>query len=162
MTKHSSTQRLFTTNIYLKYTHQWVIIYYKEVKCRDLKISMRNKNISSSYLSSVFWNVWKLLRIFWSAMCRAPQITPSIESGLSACTLSDICLSNQPVSILFSPKMSVSMILTKYSTVVRKSPRIDNSFKAITMFLQIKHIYLLSHSLLINSLPGPFWMAMEI
>ena len=54
---------------------------------------------------------------------------------MPTCTFSAISLSSQPVSILFNWKLSVSSSLIRYSTVVRKSPRIDSSFKATTMFL---------------------------
>lgn len=55
--------------------------------------------------------------------------------GAHTCTFSAISLSSQPVSILFNWKLSVSSSLMRYSTVVRKSPRIDSSFNATTIFL---------------------------
>lgn len=54
---------------------------------------------------------------------------------IHTCTFSAISLSSQPVSILFNWKLSVSSSLIRYSTVVRKSPRIDSSFNATTIFL---------------------------
>ena len=89
----------------------------------------------SPYLSNDDWKSWKACCIFWSAICNAPQITPNIVFGFSACTFSAINLSSQPVDILLFWNSSVSRSLIKYSTVVLKSPRIESSFKAITMFL---------------------------
>ena len=59
------------------------------------------------------------------------------ELGLT-CTLSEIRKSNQPVSILFFTNFSCSRSLMRYSTVVRKSPRMEISFRARTMFLENK------------------------
>ena len=68
--------------------------------------------------------------------CKNPIPEAICVSGeIHTCTFSAISLSSQPVSILFSWKLSVSSNLIRYSTVVRKSPRIDSSFKATTMFL---------------------------
>lgn len=58
-----------------------------------------------------------------------------LKRRIHTCTFSAISLSSQPVSILFNWKLSVSSSLIRYSTVVRKSPRIDSSFNATTIFL---------------------------
>lgn len=50
-------------------------------------------------------------------------------------TLSAMSVSSQPVSSSFSWKLLVSSSFIRYSTVVLKSPRIDNSFNATTKFL---------------------------
>lgn len=49
--------------------------------------------------------------------------------------LSAIKISSHAVSIVFTWKDCVSKRVIKYSTVVRKSPRMDNSFSATTRFL---------------------------
>lgn len=59
-----------------------------------------------------------------------------MEKPHHTCTFSAISRSSQPVSMQFCWKLSVSRSLIKYSTVVRKSPRMDNSFRATTMFLE--------------------------
>lgn len=102
---------------------------------------------------------WKLA----SATCKAPQTIPSMVSGLSAyqetkrlsclkkgnsscwpdddggvvftCTFSAMRWSSQPVSMSLLLKLSVSSNLMRYSTVVLKSPRMDSSFIATTIFL---------------------------
>lgn len=62
------------------------------------------------------------------------EICPISQSH--TCIFSEISLSSQPVSMLLCWKLSVSSNLMRYSTVVLKSPLIDNSFKATTMLLQ--------------------------
>ena len=57
---------------------------------------------------------------------------------LPTCTFSAMRLSNQLVSMSLFWKLSVSRRLVRYSTVVLKSPRMDSSFKATTMFLEGK------------------------
>ena len=44
-------------------------------------------------------------------------------------------LSSQPVSNWLASKSPVSISVMRYSSVVRKSPLMDTSFKAYTMFL---------------------------
>lgn len=53
-------------------------------------------------------------------------------------TFSIINLSSHAVSKWFSRKLLSSSRFTRYSTVVRKSPRIDSSFRASTMCLDEK------------------------
>ena len=43
--------------------------------------------LPQTYLSRVLWKVWKVLTMYWSATCRAPQITATIMSGFSAFNL---------------------------------------------------------------------------
>lgn len=93
-----------------------------------------NKNKTREYLSSDVWKPWKASSTLASAMCNAAHITPRSTSGFSACILSWINLSNQAVSIVLSWKLGVSKRVMRYSTVVRKSPRIDNSLRAMTRF----------------------------
>ena len=41
--------------------------------------------LARANLCRLFWKSVSVCRIHWSATCSAPQITPSIVSGLSAC-----------------------------------------------------------------------------
>lgn len=93
------------------------------------------------------------------ALTTAPQTTARFESGRSLVSLLEIRPSSQAVVIVLSSKSLVSSSVmrleeggrrqsggkperdgvrrcTHYSTVVRKSPRIDSSLRATTMFLR--------------------------
>ena len=107
-------------------------------------------------LSREALNVWKQSWIWKSQMWSAPDITPSMTSGFSAWTFSDISLSSQPVVILLFWYSFVSKSLIMYSTVVLKSSKKNNkcfilllniytSFELLFIFsdsnIQIKSIY---------------------
>merc|ERR1719239_184041 len=78
--------------------------------------------------------LWKFVWIVWSAMLRAPQIRVSLMSGFSAISFAAMSSSSQPVLKLFTWNSFFSRIMTRCSTMVRKSPRMLSSLRATTRF----------------------------
>lgn len=68
-------------------------------------------------------------------ICYGGHVSNSGCCAARTCTFSAMRWSSQPVSMSLFLKLSVSSSLMRYSTVVRKSPRMDSSFMATTMFL---------------------------
>lgn len=89
----------------------------------------------------------RLLCLGKTPMSRYPReawvsATPKKAEQLPTCTRSAMRWSSHPVSISLFWKLSVSRRFTRYSTVVRKSPRMDSSFKATTMLLERRNTHM--------------------
>ncbi len=72
-----------------------------------------------------WWEAW--------ALQTAPIMATRMGSGLAAVILAEMRPSSHAVLMRLAQKSSLSIMWTRYSTVVRMSPRMESSLRAMTM-----------------------------
>lgn len=109
-----------------------------KINIRHVKSPAHNAQhgVRTLRLHRTTWNMWDVLYATEQIKELAQRSSGNTGPRMHTCIFSEINLSSQPVSMLLCWKLSVSRSFMRYSTVVLKSPRIDNSFRATTILLK--------------------------